>query len=64
MNGNIKIAESIKTKLCRKKLTPDLESVAKNYTDLVKKGRATENEKKFLTSVINLKHKNKISVDF
>ena len=43
---NIKIADCMKTKAYRRKLTPDLELVAKNYTKSVKKSHATENEKK------------------
>ena len=38
----------MKTKAYRGKLIPDLESVAKNYTESVKKSHATENEKKFV----------------
>ena len=53
-HNNIKIADCMKTKAYRRKLTPDLESVAKNYTESVKKSHATENEKKLLTSVIDL----------
>ena len=42
----INIVDYIKTIAYRKKLTPDLESVAKNCIESVKKSRATENEKK------------------
>ena len=43
----INVVDYIKTIAYRKKkLTPDLESVAKNYIESVKKSRATENEKK------------------
>ena len=42
----INIVDYIETIAYRKKLTPDLESVAKNYIESVKKSRATENEKK------------------
>ena len=53
-HNNIKIANCMKTKAYGRKLTPDLESVAKNYSESVKKSHATENEKKLLlTSVIS-----------
>ena len=41
----INIVDYIKTIGYRKKLTPDLESVAKNYIESVKKSRATEKKK-------------------
>ena len=47
-HNNIKIADCMKTKAYRRKLTQDLESVAKNYTESVKKSHTTENEKKFV----------------
>ena len=46
--NNIRIADCMKTKVYRRKLTPDLESVAKNNTASVKKSHATENDKKFV----------------
>ena len=36
-HNNTKIADCMKTKAYRRKLSPDLESVAKNYTESVKK---------------------------
>ena len=50
-HNNIKIADCMKTKAYRRKLTPDLESVAKNYTESVKK-KSCSRKKKLLTSVI------------
>ena len=42
---NIKIADCMKTKAYRRKLTPDLESVAKNYTESVKKKSCSRKKK-------------------
>ena len=54
-HNNVEIADCMKTKAYRKKLTPDLESVAKNYTESVKKSHATENEKKKIVDQCNVR---------
>ena len=47
-HNNINTADCMKTKAYRRKLTSDLELVAKNYAESVKKSLATENENKFV----------------
>ena len=43
---NIKTADCMKTRACRRKLMADLKSATKSCTESVKKTHATENEKK------------------
>ena len=42
-HSNIKIVDCMKTKAYTRKVMPDLELVANNYTESAKKSHATEN---------------------